>query len=200
MLSPGHRHLASRLPAKGWSPDDPLIVDCTAVPRFGLRGRGGCDWLRADGVALPETVNRAAVDGNGILAMRLGANEAVLSGDADGRTSLAALRRRWADAEGRNGYDGFREDSWAHVLVSGKRAFDLMAEMAEIDFRPAHMPVGHVAQTRALHLDAVIVRTDRFGPFGYEIFLDITSKAFFLDALARLDGGYRLLVAGPAPV
>lgn len=196
MLSSNQRHFVSRLPATGWSPQDPLIVDCTAVARFGLRGRGSCEWLLADGVGLPETVNRASIDANGILALRLGTNEAMLSGDADEGASLSAMQRRWAQAEGRKGYDGFRQDAWAHVMISGGQACDFMAEMCAVDFRDGAMPVGHIAQTRALHLDVVIVRSDRFGVSGYELFFDIASKAYVIDALAHIDGSYRLLVAG----
>ncbi|MCX8995930.1 hypothetical protein NOF55_02315 [Rhizobiaceae bacterium BDR2-2] len=198
MLISGSRHFASLLPPSVSARQDSLIVDCTTVPRFGLRGPGGCEWLVSQGFDVPETVNRATLDENGVLALRLGRNEAVISGLQWGGHPLCEIGRRWSAAQGPKGYDGFRHDGWGHILVSGPEAPAFMTEIAEIDFRPAHMTTGCIAQTRALHLDVIIVRTDRFGTFGYELFLDIASMTYAVEVMTRLAAGYTFLALAEA--
>lgn len=176
-------------------PDSAVIVDCTSLPRFGLRGPGSCEWLLAQGFAIPETVNRATLDDTGNLALRLGRNEAVISGFASGPSSVKGCETAWSGAADRQGYNGFRQDSWTHLLISGPRAADLMAEITETDLRIDAMPAGIISQTRALKIDAIIVRTDRLGTFGYELFFDIASRAYVCETLRGLapDYGFSVL-------
>lgn len=169
---------------------DAVIVDCSDVARFGLRGKGSFEWLKSQGIAVPDRVNLASVDADGILVLRLGQNDIAISGDGQG---VAATSAAWRIAEGVKGHDGFRRDTWAHLLISGPDATELMAELTEIDLRAQSLPRHAIAQTRLLHLDTIIVRTDPAGLPGYELFFDLASRAYVLESLHHLAPGYRIV-------
>jgi sarcosine oxidase gamma subunit len=100
------------------------------------------------------------------------------------------------------GYDAYRDEGWAWFVISGPAAPALMRRISMADLRPESLKPGQVAQTRALHLDVVIARLDRFGAVSYDIFFDIASAAFALDVLtetaAGLGAGFRLAAPHPA--
>ena len=104
---------------------------------------------------------------------------------------VAATAEAWSKAEGRNGFDAYRRDSWAHIVVSGPAATELMPELTDVDLRDKSLPELTVAQTRLLHVDTIIVRTDLAGVPGYELFCDIASRAYVLEGIQHLARGYR---------
>ena len=164
----------------------PAIVDCTAPPRFGVRGRGGCRWLRSEGFPVPA-VNAADIMDDGTLVLRIGEEDTMIGGAAGESRVVSGAEARWAVAETPRGYDAFRRDGWAHLAIAGSGASELMAQITETDLRPSSLPAGRISQTRALHMDAVIVRTDRFGEGGYELFFDIASRVYAIGALRALE-------------
>ncbi|MBL0933300.1 MAG: hypothetical protein IBJ07_00990 [Rhizobiaceae bacterium] len=175
--------LAALAPALPAASDGLLIADCTEIARFGLRGKGSYAWLKSRGVAVPDRINVAAVDADGMLVLRLGQSDIAISGNGEGVDAIAAA---WRTAEGTRGHDGYRRDSWAHLAVSGRDATALMAELTDIDLRDTSMPRYAIAQTRLLHVDTIIVRTDPAGIPGYELFFDLASRAFVLENLRHM--------------
>src|SRR5690625_868266 len=154
MLTGGQKRFSDLYPEHQWS--RPAVIDCTTVPRFGLRGRGSCQWLQAAGLGIPEAVNRAVLEDNGDLLLRLGQNEAMVSGFAS--QSALDMQDRWNKGVAPKGYDAFRRDSWADILVTGPEARALMAEGTEVDRGAACMRVGGVGETRGVELDVGRVR------------------------------------------
>lgn len=171
--------LAPALPAVSEGLD---IADCTEIARFGLRGKGSYDWLKSR-IAVPDRVNVAAVDPDGMLVLRLGQNDIAISGNGNGVDAISAA---WRAADGARGHDGYRRDTWAHLMISGREATALMAELTDIDLRDKSMPRYAIAQTRLLHVDTIIVRTDPAGILGYELFFDLASRAFVLENLRHM--------------
>lgn len=190
MASEGNSRLAAFAPVSPDAFKGPVIIDCTSVSRFGLRGAASYEWFTAHGLAVPE-INRAVVDASGMVMFRLGRNDIAISGNGDGPMSVSAIAAAWSKAEGRKGYDAFRRDSWAHIVVSGPGATDLMAELTDVDLRDKSLPADAVAQTRLLHVDTIIVRTDAAGVPGYELFFDIASRAYVLEGIQHMARGYR---------
>ncbi|TPN89416.1 hypothetical protein FJ987_00520 [Mesorhizobium sp. CU2] len=193
--------IAHRLPLQAGSPgaSDNLVLDCTDTERLGLRGPGTMDWLAAEGLAAPEAVNTAVALPCGTGVLRLGQQEMLLMAPpgASGER-LRELRRAWREsALPSKGYDAYRDEGWAWFVVSGSAAPALMRRISMADLRPESLKAGQVAQTRALHLDVVVARLDRFGAVSYDIFFDIASAAFALDVLTEtaegLDAGFRLV-------
>lgn len=179
-------------------PGENVVVDCTGGERFGLRGPGTLAWIAAEGLAVPGTVNSALTLPCGTSILRLGAQEVLLAAPAgEGGARLRDLRVAWQGSTlSPRGHDAFRDEGWAWFVVSGEAAPLLMSRISEADLRPRSMKVGQIAQTRALHQDAVIARLDRFGAVSYDIFLDIASGRFALEVLTDtangIDRGFRL--------
>ncbi|MEZ2331372.1 hypothetical protein AB6802_16765 [Mesorhizobium sp. RCC_202] len=170
---------------------DNVVLDCTGTERMGLRGPGTMDWLAAEGRAAPDVVNKAITLPDGISVLRLGQQEVLLTAPpgASGER-LRNLRRAWREsAVPAKGYDAYRDEGWAWFVVSGPAAPALMRRISMADLRPESLGHGQVAQTRALHLDVVIARLDRFSAISYDIFFDIASAAFALDALTETAAG-----------
>jgi sarcosine oxidase subunit gamma len=183
---------------------DNVVLDCTETGRVGLRGPGTMDWLAAEGLAAPQAVNTVITLPCGTNVLRLGQQEVLLtappgaSGDR-----LRELRQAWQNSSmSPKGYDAYRDEGWAWFVISGPAAPALMRRISMADLRPESLKPGQVAQTRALHLDVVIARLDRFGAVSYDIFFDIASAAFALDVLtetaAGLGAGFRLAAPHPA--
>lgn len=185
--------LAKRLPLTAMLPGvkENVILDCTRAERFGLRGPGTLDWLRAEGLTLPETVNAALTLDCGTTIQRLGQQEVLLT--APPGTSgqrLRDLRIAWDNsALPAKGYDAYRDEGWAWFVLSGPMAPHLMTRISMTDLRPQSFKIRQVAQTRALQQDAVVARLDRFGVVSYDLFFDIASAAFALDVLTDTAAG-----------
>lgn len=189
--------VTARLDALGLShvKERAFVADCTGTARFGLRAKGSANWFeQGTGQILPP-VNRFSRSQDGLICLRLGMNDITLSGPAD---RVAAAEAAWtahvATGE-RCGVNGYRQDTWAHLAISGPAADSLMAQLTEIDLREAALPVGAIAQTRMLHVDTVILRSDFGAMAGYELFFDIATKPFVLESLQHLAQGYHFATA-----
>lgn len=183
---------------------DNIVLDCTTTERLGLRGPGTIDWLSTEGLAVSETVNATITLPCRTTVVRLGQQEVLLTAVPGGHGKrLRELRSAWQkSALPVKGYDAYRDEGWAWFIISGPAAPALLRRISMADLRPDSLLAGQVAQTRALHLDVVIARLDRFGTMSYDIFFDIASAAFALDVLAEtaasLGAGFRLATFPPA--
>lgn len=179
-------------------PGENAVLDCTGGGRLGLRGPGTMEWIAAEGLALPGTVNSALTLSCGTGILRLGAQDVLLTAPVgDGGARLRALRAAWQGSTlSPRGHEAYRDEGWAWFVVTGEAAPRLMSRLSAADLRPRSMKVGQIAQTRALHLDAVIARLDRFGTVSYDIFLDMASVRFAREVLAEtangIDAGFGL--------
>ncbi|MBN9672021.1 hypothetical protein [Roseibium aggregatum] len=185
--------LAERLPQTDTiaSADRNCVLDCTRSERFGLRGPGTMSWIASREMTAPEKVNAAVILPCGTALLRLGQEEVLFTAPPGGSGErLREIRQAWLESTlETKGYDAYREEGWAWFLVSGPAAPELMARISMTDLRPQGFPVNQVAQTRALHLDVVAVRFDRFGSPSYELFLDVSSAGFALDVLTETAEG-----------
>ncbi|GEM_PF-1780673 len=184
--------------------DSNIILDCTQVERFGLRGPGTMAWLEQAGLDVADKVNWSVTPPCGTTVLRLGEQEVFLVSalENDGQR-LRDLRAHWLASDlPSKGFDAYRDEGWAWFVVSGPLAPAVMRRISMTDLRPESLQHGAVAQTRALHLDAVITRLDRFGAPSYDIFLDVASAGFALNVLQEtareLDAGFELGAVTPA--
>lgn len=165
--------------------EDNVIVECTPTERLGLRGPGTIEWVTAQGLVVPSAVNTSAISPCGTTVMRLGQQEVLLAAPVVGNGErLRELRQAWGGSPlPVKGYDAYRDEGWAWFVVSGPDAAALMRRISMADLRPETLKLNDIAQTRALHMDVVVARLDRFGALSYDIFLDIASAKFALDVL-----------------
>ncbi len=168
------------------------LLDLTRRDRFGLKGRGASAWFTAQGVELPARVNTAVLaPARGADVMRLGQEDIVfLSRPGEKPGAPSALRALWqADASGAKGFDSWRDEVWAWFHVYGDGVAELLAMTCPVDLRPDRFALGAIAQTRVAQLDCVVLRSDRAGAPGFDLFFDVASSAFVLESLVALGRG-----------
>lgn len=180
--------LDQRLPQRPSWPTDGRnrLVDVSSHARFGLRGPGTTAWLTSQGCALPETIHQC-VEAEGMSFLRLGAEEVLLLSDPSTQAHrLAQLRQDWTAAPGPKGFDAYRGEGWCWLCLTGPAVFDALPLLTAVDTRPQVFGPGSVVQTRALHMDAVLFRSDRGGTASVDILFDVASSNFAVDVIAAV--------------
>ena len=163
------------------------IVDCSASDRFGLRGPGTWQWLGRQSLAVPDDINAALSLDCGTIVVRLGGEEVLILDDPLAPTKTTSVfEKLWLEdiSTSRKGYNAYRDECWAWFHLSGPAVHDAMQRLTAIDTRPDRFDRLAVAQTRCAHLDAVLLRSDRFGAPGFDVFVDIASSDFAFDVIA----------------
>ncbi|WP_188575478.1 hypothetical protein [Azorhizobium oxalatiphilum] len=166
---------------------DVTLRDLTACDRLGLKGRGASGWLSARGLALPQSNCRAAVSAH-VDAVRLGSEDILLlPRSPEHPEGIQQLRADWQVAtDVRKGFDALREETWAWFHIGGPDVFHLMSMTCPVDLGLERFLPGRVAQTRVAQMDCIVVRSDRAGGPGFDLFFDVTSSAFMRDSLTVL--------------
>jgi heterotetrameric sarcosine oxidase gamma subunit len=59
-----------------------------------------------------------------------------------------------------------QSDAWAHLVLEGAGARDVLARLTPVDLRESRFAVGHAAQTLLFHMTATLMR---IGPARWEI-------------------------------
>jgi glycine cleavage system aminomethyltransferase T len=166
---------------------DILLHDLTACGRFGIKGRGAGAWLESRGITLPQ-VNRMAPIADELDLARLGAEDfVILSRPAAPSPALAGLRAQWEqDAGGPKGFNAWREEIWAWFHLSGDRLSGFMSKTCPVDLDRDRFALLEIAQTRVAQMDCIVIRTDRTGQHGFDLFFDAASSEFALRSLEEL--------------
>ncbi|MBR1175206.1 hypothetical protein JQ617_14650 [Bradyrhizobium sp. KB893862 SZCCT0404] len=165
------------------------LMDLTRYGRFGVKGRGASDWLRSKGIALPERINTLApIAARGLDIVRLGAEDYLfLPQSLEQSSSLGALRADWeAGGPARKGFNAWREEVWAWFHVGGADVAELLAKTCPVDLNADRLPVRSVVQSRVAQMDCILVRTDRTGRHGFDLFFDVASASFMMRSLREL--------------
>lgn len=178
------RHLVARDPSGG----EILLYDLTAYDRFGIKGRGASAWLRSRGIELPAQVNRTVPVAGDLDLARLGTEDfLILSRPGAGSGSLAELRARWdQDVDQPKGFNAWRDEVWAWFHLCGDSASGFMAKTCPVDLHRERFPLLSVAQTRVAQMDCIVIRSDRTGKHGFDLFFDVASSEFALRSFEEL--------------
>ncbi|MEO1190839.1 MAG: sarcosine oxidase [Pseudomonadota bacterium] len=171
------------------------LADLSPLGRIGFKGAGTCDWLASKGLTIPEAPNRAAVQSDGRLALRLADQEifltAALSGTGEAPAELEAAWNRARKAQ--RGFPLPRQDTHAWFLVTGEQADSLFAKLCGVDLRPAHFADLEIAQTSIARMSGVICRQDLGGTLAYHLLADSASAHYLwgclLDGMQEFHGG-----------
>lgn len=171
------------------------LCDLSPLPRTGYKGRGALDWLRSQGVAVPDENNRATDQPDGSLGCRLAPSELLLLGALDGAPGLAAeLDAAWPGPDaGTGAYKVPRPDTNLWFALTGSAAGTMFAKICGVDLRPSHFPNHGIAQTQVARLGGIVVRADLGGTPAFHLIADSASAGYVLtvliDAMAEFDGG-----------
>jgi len=193
--------VAMRYPARGESEVAAArrigLADLSVLPHGGFKGRGTVEWLTAQGLTIGADSNKAYRQTDGELAARLAPTEIFLLDSLQGTGRLIAKLNsawQWAASAPRpqQGYPTPRQDSHAWFMVTGKKSPEMFAKICGVDLRPAHCPIGTIAQTSAAKMSATIIRADLGSTLAYHLLADIASAEYLwmcvLDAIAEYDG------------
>lgn len=173
------------------------LADLSVLPHGGFKGRGTVEWLTAQGLSIGPDSNKAYKQGGGELAARLAPTEIFLLDSLAGSGSLIGRLNdawKWAPSAPRpqQGYPTPRQDSHAWFMVTGAKAPEMFAKICGIDLRPAHCPIGTIAQTSLAKMSGIIIRADLGGTVAYHVLADIASAEYLWtcleDAIAEYDG------------
>lgn len=196
--------VAMRYPAQGNETDAArrmALADLSVLPHGGLKGRGTVEWLTTQGLTIGAGSNKAYRQSGGELAARLAPTEIFLLDSLSGGGSLVnrlADAWQWAPSAPQSvrgpqqGYPTPRQDSHAWFMVTGARAPEMFAKICGVDLRPAHCPIGAIAQTSVAKMSAIIIRADLGATIAYHVCADIASADYLWtcleDAMAEYDG------------
>ena len=169
------------------------LADLSPLPRTGYKGRGTLDWLKGQGVAVPEDDNRATAQADGSLACRLAPGEVLLLGALDGAPGLCAeLDAAWPGPDaGIGAYRVPRSDTNLWFALTGAQAATMFSKICGVDLRPTHFANHAIAQTQLARLSGIIVRADIGTTPAYHLLSDSASAGYLLaalqDAMAEFD-------------
>ena len=169
------------------------IVDCTALPRTGYKGRGALDWLRAQGLEIGDRDNLAYAQRDGFLAARLAPTEGLILGSLSGEPGLvAALDGNKFQPARAGAYRVPRADTNCWFRISGAEAAAMFAKLCAVDLRPHKFEPGAVAQTSLAKLNAILIRADLGTVVSYHVLADSASALYLwsslMDAMAEFAG------------
>lgn len=164
------------------------LCDLSLAPRTGFKGAGALDWLKRQGVGVPDEDNRALRGGDALVA-RLAPGEAMILGDAALVERLAAA----CETESPPGcYLVPRADSHAWFRLVGAHSPALFAKLCGVDLRERRFADLAIAQTFVARLPAIVMRDD-IGPTpAYHLLADSAGALYLwdcvVDAMMEFDG------------
>ena len=99
------------------------IADLSPLPRIGFKGPDTPDWLKAQGVDLPSTPNRAVQQSNGLVIGALSWDEHLILSSLSGDHGICnTLKNSWHIDDGQRCYLMPRADSHAWFAIIGTHA------------------------------------------------------------------------------
>lgn len=160
------------------------IVDLSARPRLGFKGRGTLAAMQKRGIVVENQPNRAFPQANGSLCLVLAATEVFLLGARDGDDSgFTKLETDWRIEDGERAYPMPRRHSHAWFAVQGEAAPELLSKLCAIDFRPHRFDDLTIAQTSVARLNAIVVRADVVDRLTYHVLADSAAAVYLLNCL-----------------
>ncbi len=137
------------------------LIDLSALPRTGFKGRGAIAWARTQNLNIGEQNNQAYQQNNGALAGRLADTEIlVLNNPLNEQDQCKALEEQYRHDQPRDCYSVPRFNSSAWLLVTGQYADAMFAKLCGVDLRINKFPNGTIAQTSVARMNAIIIRND----------------------------------------
>jgi sarcosine oxidase, subunit gamma len=160
------------------------LVDLSVFPRWGVKGREAFAWLETRGAIAPSGNNRAQLQDDGSLVVRLSPGEAlILSSVPDGRSSLAqAIETMPPEGQGAC-YPVPRRDSHCWFIVAGDDGPRMLAKLCGVDLAADQFSNGSIAQTSVARLWAIVIRHDVAGTVSFSILAESASAEYLWDCL-----------------
>jgi len=190
----GDGAVAVELPSAA-DPEALALIDLSALPRIGFKGRGTLEAMRRRGVTLEPRANAAFQQPDGSLCVVLAPSEVLLlSALAGDGGRFEAWERAFELDAGERAYPLRRRDSHFWIAISGRRAPEMFAKLCAIDLRPHKFPNLSVTQTSVAKMTGIVVRWDRGVTPVLHLLADIASASYFyvclVDAAREFEGAF----------
>ena len=163
-------------------------IDLCAFPRCGFKGPGTVEWLKTQGIVVPNECNQALRQSDDCLVLRCGSTDIVIAGDITLRSNRPAeLKSAHAQSsQQQRGYDALREEGYTWFMLIGEQTPDLLARLCEVDMRPHVFADLAIAQTRLAGLSVIAARCDFATLYAMHLFFDTASSVYFCETLSEL--------------
>ncbi len=156
------------------------LLDLTEVPRAGVKGKDLSPWIAANAITIGDESNRAYLQSDGSLIVRLSPGELLLLADP---SSPSDPMTEYVLDPSYTCYPVRRHDSHYWFALSGKRCPELFAKLCAVDLS-AHSFANHnVAQTSVARSSAIIVRHDTGDLIRYYLLGDSSMMQYILSCL-----------------
>jgi sarcosine oxidase subunit gamma len=158
------------------------LCDASCLERFGLKGPKAAEWLKAQGLPVPEQHNHWAPLDSGGYVMRLGLTEFFLEDGPQGTQVASARQALGAGAPGV--YPVRRQD--AGIILAGEMVQDLLAQTCNINFATAARDPNLVLMTSMVGVSVVIIMAEINGAPVYRIWCDGTMGHYLWETLLEI--------------
>lgn len=134
-----------------------VLEELSRCDRMGLKGRCATEWLKAQGLTLPDVANRWHVGSDGMTVARYADNEYVLADFSQPVSSpVAEIRQALENSRPQGCYSVPRADSQVVFKLSGAHVMDVLSALCPADVRERAFQPGDVLQTICAGVSAQI--------------------------------------------
>jgi sarcosine oxidase subunit gamma len=158
----------------------PSLLDLTEVPRAGVKGRDLSPWIAANAITIGDESNRAYLQSDGSLIVRLSPSELLLLADP---SSPSDPMTEYELDPSYKCYPVRRHDSHYWFALSGERCPELFAKLCAVDLSARSFANHSVAQTSVARSSAIIVRHDTGDLIRYYLLGDSSMMQYILSCL-----------------
>ena len=156
------------------------LLDLTEIPRAGVKGKDLSPWIASNAITISDESNRAYLQSDGSLIVRLSPGELLLLADPSNPSDPMA---EYELDPSYTCYPVRRRDSHYWFALSGERCPELFAKLCAVDLS-AHSFANHsVAQTSVARSSAIIVRHDAGDLNRYYLLGDSSMTHYILSCL-----------------
>ena len=158
------------------------LCDLSALPKLGLKGPGGADWLERQGVPVPPAIYDTGSLADGGLVARVGQDEFFLESGPAGR-EMSRLREGLVAGEG-GVWMVERQDGG--FGLAGPDALSVMLQTCGVDL--ARAATGRLIMTRVAGVSCSILPQRGEDPPVYRLWVDPSFAVYLWEQLAQIAG------------
>ena len=156
------------------------LRDCSDLPRAGFKGPTAAEFLRANGVPVPDRHNQWSPHLGGFV-MRLGFSEFLLESTAENDwTTPLDERSRTATQV----VPVLRQDT--SLFLSGPRVHDLLAQACSFDFESLRASPNEVVMTQMIGVSIITLRTSPSPEPAYRVWCDPSFGDYLIHTLEQI--------------
>jgi sarcosine oxidase subunit gamma len=160
--------------------DTVALCDCSALPKFGLKGKDAPAWLETQGITVPEDIYDTAALDDGGLIVRFAGNEFMLE------SGLAAETIPNLQVAAESLPHGLHrvEHQEATFVLAGDRVSAVMSQTCGINFKEAQN--GKLILTRVAGVSAGIIPQQLDGRTSYRLWVDYSLAPYLWETLLEI--------------